>query len=546
MSSDLLSALNKNGSGLNLRELARTLVTAENAPRLSALQTKVDSGSIKLSALGQVRAQFSALMGVLGDIASNPVLTVTTSSAAIMPKVTDRNQLTPGSTPFEVQALATRQVLEFGSFSSPKDVIGAGQLTVELGRWDIATPSTFTADPGKSAVTLDIPPGATLQDVASMLSDITGVTARVLNKGDGTFSLGIVGETGAANGLRLTAAPQNETDGAALSALDTTTTNHARQVQAAGDARVIVDGITITRPQNVLTDVLPGMEITISSVASGALSVGRDASTARESVEKLVAGLNATVGLLKSLTQKGVGGNTAGELAGDRNIEALEQSLRRLIATPLQGYGDRPISLVDLGIASQRDGLFRFDPPAFDRTFAARSGDFDALLGDSLRSMTEGATVRGLASAELSPGNYAFRAANDGTATLGGYGMLGLDLGAGRRSYVALSGPVQGLTLSVEPGVNSATVRYGRSLVASLAQILSTAGASNGTIGRRESEIGSASVANQQRLEALEARAAVLEKRYLTKFAAMEQSVTQMKSTGSYIQNLVDIWSRKP
>ena len=71
------------------------------------------------------------------------------------------------------------------------------------------------------------------------------------------------------------------------------------------------------------------------------------------------------------------------------------------------------------------------------------------------------------------------------------------------------------------------------------------AGTESGAIVRRESEVGAATTANQQQIQALEARAAVLEKRYLTKFAAMELTVTRMKSTGTYIQNLVDMWTRK-
>lgn len=544
MSSELLSSLNKNGSGLNLRELSKTLVAAETSPKLSALQKKVEGETVKLSALGVVRSQFSALSSVLGEIAGNPVLTVTTSSSSLMPKVTDRNKLVGGAVPIEVQSLATRQVLEFGGFTSAQEVFEGGQLTIERGSWDSATSSVFTADAGSGSVTLDIPAGSTLEDVATMLSTVDGLTARVLNKGDGTFSLGIVGETGAANGVRLTAGAGDGSGTASLSALDTTTTNAARQVQAAGDAKLIVDGISISRPTNTLIDVLPGMEITLSSVVSGTLTVERDPDVARSSVEKLVAGLNETVGMLRALTQRGIAGAQAGELAGDRNIEGLEQALRSLIATPLTGHGDRAISLVDLGVATQRDGTFRFDPPAFDRTFAARAADFDALQGDNLRSLTEGAQISGVPGKDLASGDYAFKVNADGSATLGGYRMLGISLGGGARTYVATSGPITGLSMTIDAGVTSGSVRFGRSLVGAMAQMLAGASESTGTIGRRETEIGASTEANQQRIDALEAKAAVLEKRYLTKFAAMEQAITRMNSTGSYIQNLVDIWAK--
>jgi flagellar hook-associated protein 2 len=544
MASDLLSSLNKNGSGLNLRELTQTLVAAETSPRLTALQKKVENETVKLSALGQVRAQFSALSSVLSEIAGNPVLTVATTTASIMPKVTDRNKLAGGTVPIEVQSLASRQVLEFGGFTSAQEVFESGQLTIERGGWNAASPPVFTADTDRGPVTIDIPSDATLEDVAALLSKVNGVTARVLNKGDGTFSLGIVGESGAANGLRLTAGAGDGSGTASLSVLDTTTTNAARQVQAAGDARLIVDGITISRPTNTLTDVLPGMEITISSAVSGSLTVERDPTIARSAVEKLVAGLNDTVGMLRAMTQRGFAGAEAGELAGDRNVEALEQSLRTLIATPLKGHGDRPISLVDLGVATQKDGSFRFDPPAFDRTFAARAADFDALQGDNLRSLTEGVRISGVPDKAMASGDYAFKVNADGSASLGEYRLLGIGFGNGPRTYVATSGPVRGLSMTIDPGVTSGSVRFGRSLVGAMAQMLADASGTTGSIGRRETEIGSSSAANQQRIDALEAKAAVLEKRYLTKFAAMEQAITRMNSTGSYIQNLVDIWAK--
>lgn len=110
--------------------------------------------------------------------------------------------------------------------------------------------------------------------------------------------------------------------------------------------------------------------------------------------------------------------------------------------------------------------------------------------------------------------------------------------------HIVPTGPLLGLSLTSEPGVTSGTIAFGRSFAQSLAQILSDAGASSGTLGRREAEIDRNSRTATDQIGVLEARAAVLEKRYLTKFAAMEQVVTQMKSTGGYIQNIVDLWSR--
>lgn len=543
MSSDLLSALNKNGSGLNLRELAQTLTAAETAPRIDVFKSQIQKDNVKLSALAQVRAQFQALNGALAQAATNPVLIVATTTSAMMPKVTDRNLLRSDSVPLQVQSLAARQVLEFGGFASGKAPLDAGTLGLEFGRWETGEGAEFTPDAARPAQSLTIPPGTTLDGLANILSAVPGITARVLDKGDGTFSLGIVSETGADNALRLTATPGGGS-GVDLSAFDTTASNAQRQVQAAADARVLVDGIAVSRPTNVIRDIMPGVDVTLSAITSGTLSIERDEQAARSNIQTLVEGLNGTMGLLQSLTSRGVAGGTPGDLAGDRSIETLQQDLRRLIATPLNGFADRPIHLADLGIATERNGLFRFDPPAFDRTFRARASDFDALFGDQLRSLTNGLSVRGKVSPELPSGDLAFSVDGAGNAQLGGFAMMGLGLGDGRRAFIALAGPVQGLSVLAEAGVNNGSVRFGRSLVGSLGALMSQAEQSTGIIGRRESDLGKSSRTASERMEALEARAAVVEKRYLTRFAAMEQAVTQMKSTGDYIQNLQKMWAR--
>jgi flagellar hook-associated protein 2 len=544
MSNDLLSTLNKNGSGINLRQLAQTLASAETTPRLAALQNKVETDSVRLSALSQIRGQFDKLGSVLAEAASNPVLTVTTSSQALMPRVTNRDLLTQGTIPLEVQSLATRQVLEFTGFSAANSTVEAGNLTIDFGSWNGEAPQVFSAGSAREPVALTVPSGTTLEGLAALLSETEGLTARVLNKGDGTFSLGIVSETGAANAIRLTAGNASGGGDVSLSDLDTTTNNAARQVQAAADARLLVDGIAITRTDNVVKDILPGMEITLSAVMSGSLVIERDRAVAQDNVEKLIGGLNETLTLMKTLTQRGIGDDTSGTLAGDRTVEGLEQALRRLISTPIEGFGERAISLADLGVATQRDGLMRFDPPAFDRTFAQRAQDFDALFSNSLRAMTEGVSVSGSPRADMKAGNYSFALDAQGNATLDGSRLLSLDLGDGTFAHFPQTGPLQGLRLTTEAGLTSGTFSFGRSFADSLAQLLGDAGTSTGLLGRREAEISKLTDDTSGQIETLEARAAVLEKRYLTKFAAMEQVVTQMKSTGNYLENLVESWSK--
>lgn len=543
---DILSTLNRNGSGLDLRALATSLVTAELRPQQLALQRRVEADALRLTALAEVRTQLNALGAALAEVAGNPIRAVTTSTSSILPSVTNRALLVDGTTDIEVTALAQRQVLEFKGFTARDAVLQEGSLTVEFGSWSGAPGAqTFAPDAARTAVTLTVAAGTTLEDLAEQVSEVTGLRARVLTKGDGTFSFGVVGETGVNNAIRLTAAGTGPTTGGevALSGFDTTTANDAAQVQAAANAQVIVDGILISRTTNTLTDIVPGMSVTLSAVVSGSIRIDRDVSIAQSNMETLVQALNETLSLLRQVTSRGVGGAAAGELAGDSNVQGIALGLRALIARPLSGHGDRDVNLADLGIATQRDGSLRLDQTVFDRAFATSVEAFDAVLGDSLASLTEGLTAGGFPGPDLASGEYDFNLALDGSATLGGARMTSIELEAGVRLFTASEGVVAGISVRAEVGITTGKVRFGRSFVAAAAAFLQQTMSSTGAVGQRETELNRTTSLSSERLTQIEARAAVLERRYISRFAAMERSVTQFNSTGAFLTNLIQQWN---
>ncbi len=544
---DILSTLNRNGTGLDLRALATSLVTAEIRPQQLALQRRVEADALRLTALAEVRTQLDALGSALAEIAGNPIRAVTTSTSSILPSVTDRSLLVDGTTEIEVTGLAQRQVLEFKGFSARDAVLQDGSLTIEFGSWSgTSGPQTFAPDASRTAVTLTVAAGTTLEALAEQVSEVTGLRARVLTKGDGTFSFGIVGETGANNAVRLTAAGTGPTTGGevALSGFDTTATNATAQVQAAANAQVIVDGILISRTTNTLTDIIPGMSVALSAVVTGTITIDRDVSIAQSNMEKLVEALNDTLSLLRQVTGRAVGGAAAGDLSGDSNVQGIALGLRALIARPLTGHGDRDVNLADLGVATQRDGTLRLDQTVFDRAFTTSVEAFDAVLGDSLNSLTEGLTVGGFPGPELASGEYEFTLAVDGSATLGGARMTSIDLEAGVKLFTAAEGAVVGISVRAEVGITTGKVRFGRSFVAAAASFLQQTMSSTGAIGQRETELNRTTSLSSDRLTQIEAKAAVLERRYLNRFAAMERSVTQFNSAGTYLTNLVRLWSR--
>jgi flagellar hook-associated protein 2 len=284
----------------------------------------------------------------------------------------------------------------------------------------------------------------TLSMLAETLNALPGMSAQVQNKGDGTFSLGVVSEEGAAQALRFTA---TETV-AGLAAFDTNTTNATRQIQAAQNALLKVDGITVSRPSNTISDLIPGAELQISAAAGTetTVSFSRDIEAAKLSMEAMIEELNATRKLLDDLSARGVGGAEAGALAGDRLVEKLKSDLTKMLSQPIEGFGSSAKRLLDFGVATNRDGTLRLDVTRFERAFASDPASFDMLFNDRLSSNVEGLTVGGALGPAARPGVYNFvRDAGTGVATLDDTQMLGLSVSPGSRRFVLFQGNLSGI-----------------------------------------------------------------------------------------------------
>lgn len=546
MAVDVLTSLNKNGSGLNLRELSTTLATAETASRIKAQNGKVETAQLSISALGQVRSQLNELSAAVTVLRENPVLAAKSGNAGVGVTITDPSKISNTTMSVGVEQLATRQVLEFAGFTTRDALVGAGTMQIEIGAWyeDAGGNPAFAVNPESTVRTLDIPSGVTLEMLAETLDGLPGLSARVLDKGDGTFSLGVVSEPGAGSALRFTV---NETV-AGLGAFDTTATNETVQIQGAQDAVLSVDGIVVSRPTNTIDDLIPGavLDITAPAGTETTISFSRDVETARVNMQALVEQLNLARKVLTDLSARGTADTTAGALAGDRLIEKLKTDLASLLSGPISGFGAGSKRLSDFGVATNRDGSLRLDAVRFEAAFTADPAAFDMVFSNRLSASTPGVEVSGTPGLNAKGGGYNFiRDAVTGEATLNGESMLGLSAGDARTQYILFSGEMAGLRVTVPDDLTSTEVRYGKSFLSSLETMLNTAlsGGAN-SLNERESQLNGRVTEATDQITALEARTALIEKRYLSRFTAMETAIAGLKSTGAYLDNLVAQWNK--
>lgn len=548
MSTDILSSLNTSGSGMNLAQLATDLTNAETLPKRTIIEGKIEDAETSVSALAMLRSEVEGLTGNLALVSTGQSLNAITSSDDFTAEITDSSVAEQVTSRIQVNSLAESQVLQFAGFEGRDAAVDAGTLTIDFGSWDDSTLiHTFTQNTARDAVEITVTEGMTLQELANELNAIDGVTARVIDVGDGTFTLGLASDTGANNAIRMTATPDAAPSGTNidLMSFDTLVANSEHQLTGASDAELLLNGITVFRETNEIDDLLPGINLTLNSVTDGAqtLSVETNDENAYLVMGALVAEFNKLGEYMRTVTARGITDDTRGELAGDTAADTLRRQFESTLQAGFAGFGDRPYYLADLGIETMRDGTMIVNETKFKEAFNANPAIFDAMLQDGLKADNTDVKVTGTLLGGAEAGQYSFvRDPVTGDATLNGVELVANPQDDGTIRYTATTGEFKGISITVPDGIDSATISYGRSLISTLSENLETALEDNGLIGRRERNLADEISEQSEELDELDVRAEYIEARYLQQFTAMETIITQLNNTGTYLENLVNAW----
>ena len=492
---DILSSLNTGGSGLNIKDLSETLSQAEIVPRKDLISGRIDTAETRLSGYDRLRGQMDTLSDAMSMMSALSPRKVTTDNGAVGVVLADPSALDLDTASITVDRLAQSQVLSFTGFSAADQTIGAGTLSVDMGSWSDDTPPQFTQN-ASATQTITFAEGSTLADVAEALSSFEGVSARVIDLGDGTFSLGVISETGKQNALRLSAPP-----GSPMAAFDFASDPSAVQVQSAQDAELRLNGVTVTRPSNSVDDLLPGVELTLNATTTQAanIAVSADVEGTLTTMQALVDMVNATRSLVTSLTSRGVGANAEkGDLAGD---SLANDALAGMSSILSQSFGSSGLHLADIGILTERDGSLTLDEAAFTKALSADPAMLDPLFSDEMSATN--ATVEGSPPASTEAGSYKFqRDPATGTATIDGVAVFGNQNGDGDWTYSVPSGPMRGVKITVADETEFATINFAPSMAKSLKAHVDGVTETGGTLDQREATLNKSITEENIALEA--------------------------------------------
>lgn len=416
------------GSNLDVREIVSQLMTVERQP-LVALDKKEASFRAKLTSLGLVKGTLSSL-----QIAAQK-LNLSSTYSSVKASVADATAFSAnvtGATPagsynVEVKNLAEAQKLISGSYATAETAVGKGTLSISVGSYSSADapPVGFTAKSGTNAVSITIDASNnTLAGVRDAINaSQAGVSATIINDGNG-FRLSLTAkETGSQNEVRIAV---SESGGAGLAQLaydrsDGATSNLTQNV-AARDAVIKVDGITITKPTNTITDAIQGVTLNLTKEMTAdtttKLTLTRDTAATRAALEGFVKAYNDVHKQISSVTNYDASTGKASVLTGDATMRSVQTQLRSALSGAVSGAPAGMSVLSDAGISFERDGTLSLDTAKLDKVLADPNKDLSKLFtkGDDGR-IGLGSRVNTLVSSMIFGGDAVLNGRIDGINT---------------------------------------------------------------------------------------------------------------------------------
>lgn len=350
------------GSGIDTQQLVTDLVAAQRASVDARLKTRQTAVGAKISALSQIKSALTSFSTALGTLVSSGQLGLQTTSSdatVIAASRSGTGEPVAASNAIEVQQLAGGQTIASAPVADKNAAIGQGTLTITFGAMagNPPAPTGFTAGSGTPVTVTIGPENDSLVGLAQAINASgSGLSASIVQDSGGA-RLVVKGKTGAEQAFTIDGSAGLEAFEFGPGAAGMSWTAQAK------NAVLVVDGLTVQRGTNSITDLIDGVKLDLQKTNTGStvmIGSGYDAETLKASVSNYVEAYNQLFAMLADATKTGSSGAATGPLASDNTIRELKRTLSGFSTkTLLSGTG--PHSLAEIGLKTNRDGTLSVD-----------------------------------------------------------------------------------------------------------------------------------------------------------------------------------------
>ncbi|MDB4021916.1 flagellar filament capping protein FliD [Litorivicinus sp.] len=406
MAVDFLGALGA-GADIDSNSLVESLVAAERAPKEILINRKIDQSEAEISGYGILMASLQSLdtafqsLNDAKDFAeySVSVADQETSSGSASFSLSATADAVPGSTTVKVTALANED--RWGSDATYASLTTSlnGGATFNITVTDAAGAATAVA------VTTTTPQG-----VVDKINEANlGVTASVMDTGGGPgpYKIVLASEVGTANGFSVSTSASS---GTALAFGD--------RLSTAANASVEVNGVTITRSTNTITDVIDGVTLNLSGITAGTgmLTVAQTTDPIKTRINDLVTVYNAVHTQLDMLTDSESTEELGGTLSGDGGFANIVRHLENMFSSASSTATGNISYLAEIGVEFDRYGKLEVDSDRLDVALVDNFTDIVSIFtADTDNQSNVGDANRGIAGDAIA--RLAELMANDGAVT---------------------------------------------------------------------------------------------------------------------------------
>ena len=457
------------GSGLDVNGIVSQLMAIERQP-LAALDNKEAKQQTRLTAFGSLKGALSTFQSSLSALSDPAKFTGVTANFAdaTLANVSATSSAAVGSHSVEIQTLAQSHKLKSANFATTSATLGSGTLTLQFGTY---SGGAFTLNPDKAAQSITISSdNSSLAGVRDTINQANaGVTASIVNDGSGNRLVIASNDTGLSNALKITTTDADtiNTDNAGLSQLvyDASTggTTNLTQTVAASNATLVIDGISISKASNKITDAIEGVTFNLLKANAGtttSLNLTRDTASVQSTVSSFVKAFNDLNKTIVDLSKYDANTRQASILTGDSTVRSIQTQLRNVMSNPLTTAGGGLSILTEAGISFQTDGTLKLDPAKLSSVMNDPTKDVSTLFAsvgktsDSLVSFVSAKT-------DTANGKYSLNISQIATQ--------GIAVGSTAAALTINSGVNDKLDLTIDGVSASVTLAAGTYTAASLA-----------------------------------------------------------------------------
>jgi flagellar hook-associated protein 2 len=384
------------GSDLLTSDLVDSIINADKAAGELRLDTQQDIIDTKISAYGDIQSQLYTLSEAIVTLADsdNAGATLASSSDETILSATATTSAPVGTYTVEVEDIAKAHSLVSASYTTTADQVGAGSLTFTLGTTSYTgggAYDSFSANGDAATATITTDSSTTLSGLRDLINDENmGVKATLINDGTGYVLQLTSEETGIENSMEIIAYDSNgalATSGVSAFAYNENQSaagTNMTETQEGEDALLSVNGLSVTRSSNEVTELIEGVTLTLNSADAGtevSITVAADTASLTEDIQAMIDAYNGFHEVYQAYTAFDSTSETGALLMGDSTLRSIDSQIKSILTSTVSGItGTDFSSLSELGIYTDQNDSFNM---AFDVTLFLEglSEDREAVVG---------------------------------------------------------------------------------------------------------------------------------------------------------------------